>query len=68
MCHEASSRQAEILKIIQSVDVETQEQLLDELKRWGFASHSGYHFPGHQGAASGQGDGWRRLPVCGLRA
>ena len=32
------ARQAEILKIIQSVDVETQEQLLDELKRRGFAS------------------------------
>ena len=32
------ARQAEILKIIQSVDVETQEQLLDELKSRGFAS------------------------------
>ena len=32
------ARQAEILKIIQSVDVETQEQLLDELKHRGFAS------------------------------
>lgn len=32
------ARQAEILKIIQSVDVETQEQLLDELKARGFAS------------------------------
>ena len=32
------ARQAEILKIIQSVDVETQGQLLDELKRRGFAS------------------------------
>ena len=32
------ARQTEILKIIQSVDVETQEQLLDELKRRGFAS------------------------------
>jgi len=30
------TRQAEILKIIQSVDVETQEQLLDELRRRGF--------------------------------
>ena len=32
------ARQAEILKIIQSVNVETQEQLLDELKARGFAS------------------------------
>ncbi len=32
------ARQAEILKIIQSVDVETQEQLLDALKGRGFAS------------------------------
>ena len=32
------ARQAEILNIIQAVDVETQEQLLDELKRRGFAS------------------------------
>ena len=32
------ARQAEILNIIQAVDVETQEQLLDELKSRGFAS------------------------------
>ena len=32
------TRQAEILKIIESVDVETQEQLLEELRRRGFAS------------------------------
>ena len=32
------TRQAEILKIIGSVDVETQEQLLDELRRRGFSS------------------------------
>ena len=30
------ARQAEILNIIQAVDVETQEQLLDELKARGF--------------------------------
>ena len=33
-----SARQLEILNIIQSVDVETQEQLLDELKRRGFTT------------------------------
>lgn len=32
------ARQAEILNIIQSVDVETQEQLLDELKARGFSA------------------------------
>lgn len=32
------TRQAEILKIIERVDVETQEQLLDELRRRGFSS------------------------------
>ena len=32
------ARQAEILNIIQAVDVETQEQLLDELKARGFAA------------------------------
>lgn len=32
------ARQAEILKIIQSLDVDTQEQLLAELKQRGFAS------------------------------
>ena len=32
------SRQAEILNIIQAVDVETQEQLLDELKARGFSA------------------------------
>ena len=33
-----SARQLEILNIIQSVDVETQEQLLEELKRRGFTT------------------------------
>ncbi len=33
-----SARQMEILSIIQTVDVETQEQLLDELKRRGFTA------------------------------
>ena len=32
------ARQAEILNIIQAVDVETQEQLLDELKARGFSA------------------------------
>ena len=32
------TRQAEILNIIQAVDVETQEQLLDELKARGFSA------------------------------
>ena len=32
------TRQAEILRIIESVDVETQEQLLGELRRRGFTS------------------------------
>ena len=32
------ARQAEILKIIQSVDVETQEQLLDELRARGYSA------------------------------
>ena len=32
------ARQAEILNIIQAVDVETQEQLLDELKALGFSA------------------------------
>ena len=32
------TRQAEILKIIESMDVETQEQLLDELRLRGFHS------------------------------
>lgn len=32
------ARQAEILNIIQTVDVETQEQLLDELKARGFSA------------------------------
>lgn len=33
-----SARQLEILNIVQSVDVETQEQLLEELKRRGFTT------------------------------
>ena len=31
-------RQAEIMRIVESVDVETQEQLLDELRRRGFSA------------------------------
>ena len=57
------ARQAEILNIIQAVDVETQEQLLDELKARGVFRHPGHHFPGHQGAAAGEGALRRRLPL-----
>ena len=34
------ARQAEIMNIIQTVDVETQEQLLDELRARGFSATS----------------------------
>lgn len=46
------TRQAEILRIISEVEVETQEQLLDELSKPWNTRHTGHNFPGHQAIAS----------------
>ena len=53
------ARQAEILNIIQAVDVETQEQLLDELQNWSYT----YADPAVDGTREGvTGFGQMRRP------
>ena len=46
-----TQRQAKIMEIITSRNIETQEQLLEALQQSGYQSNPGYHFPGHQGTA-----------------
>ena len=60
-----SKRQEQILALIQDHDIETQEQLLDELKKSGFQATQATI--SHQAAAHHQG-AWaeRDIPLCVL--
>ena len=58
-------RQAKIMEIISAMDIETQEQLLDELQKSGFYKHPGDDLPGYQGAAHCEGaDVHGHLSLC----
>ncbi len=49
-----TQRQAKIMEIISTRDIETQEQLLQALQDEGFYSTQGHPFPGYQGTPGGQ--------------
>lgn len=60
-------RQAKIMEIISTRDIETQEQLLQALEAEGLPAHR-RPFPGISKSCGGEGvDLLRYLPVCGFR-